>query len=373
LGPLIWIDLDNSPHVVLFTPVTHQLEKRGCRVLITARDCFQVCGLAERAGLAYRRLGRHYGRHKSLKVVGLVVRALQLAPVVLRERPVLALSHGSRSQMLLAAALRMPWVVMVDYEHVQLLPWLRATKIIVPEVVPLAPLRKYARAVSTYPGIKEDIYVPFFRPDPRLRAQLGVGDDEVLAAIRPPATEAHYHNAAAEELFDAVIDCLGAQPQVKMVVLVRSLHQEEELRREWPHLIAAGRIILPAKVLDGLNLIWNADLVVSGGGTMNREAAALGVPVYSIFRGRIGAVDRSLAEQGRLVLLASEDEVRSKIRIARREIKPLAPTARSPVLELVVEEVLSVLAEGHNAAPARSAPSAAQPQEQSPAGVERAA
>ncbi|MBC7188207.1 MAG: DUF354 domain-containing protein [Calditrichaeota bacterium] len=373
MGPVIWIDLDNSPHVVLFTPVIHQLERRGYRVLITARDCFQVCGLAERAGLSYQRLGRHYGRHKSLKVVGLVVRALQLAPVVLRERPALALSHGSRSQMLLAAVLRMPWVVMVDYEHVQLLPWLRATKILVPEVVPVAPLRKHARTVSTYPGIKEDIYVPFFQPDPRLRAQLGVGEDEVLAAIRPPATEAHYHNAAAEVLFDAVIDFLGSQPQVKMVVLVRSLHQEEELRREWPHLIAAGRIILPSKVLDGLNLIWNADLVVSGGGTMNREAAALGVPVYSIFRGRIGAVDRSLAEQGRLVLLASEEDVRSKIRVARRQVAPLGRTARSPVLERVIEEVLAVLPEGRDVAPSKNAGSAKQGREKSPARLEKAA
>jgi len=352
-APTIWIDLDNSPHVVLFAPIIPQLEKRGYRVMITTRDCFQVCDLADRAGLRYHRIGRHYGRHKSLKLVGLVVRALQLAPLVVHQKPALALSHGSRSQMLLAAVLGIPWVVMVDYEYVQLLPLLRANKILVPDVVPTAPLQKYARQVSTYPGIKEDLYVPFFRPDPLLRAQLGVNEREVLVVVRPPATEAHYHNPASEALFAAVIEFLGSHSQVKMVVLARSRQQEETLRRTWPHLLAAGRIILPPTVLDGLNLIWNADLVVSGGGTMNREAAALGVPVYSIFRGQIGAVDRYLAEQGRLMLLASEEDVRSKIAIRRREPHLRIENGRSWIMDKVLTEVLSVLKDGAMARAAR--------------------
>ncbi|MGQ9852726.1 MAG: DUF354 domain-containing protein [Candidatus Oleimicrobiaceae bacterium] len=352
--PAIWIDLDNSPHVVLFAPLVPRLEARGYRVVITARDCFQVCGLADRAGLAYRRTGRHYGRHKALKVVGLVVRALQLAPIVVHEKPVLALSHGSRSQMLVAAALRIPWVVMVDYEYVQLLPFLRANKILVPEVVPAARLRKYAHQVSTYPGIKEDLYVPFFRPDPRLRAQLGVSEREVLAVVRPPATEAHYHNPASDELFEAVIDFLGAHPQVRTMVLARSAQQEKEVKRQWPQLVAAGRLILPAEVIDGLNLIWHADLVVSGGGTMNREAAALGVPVYSIFQGQIGAVDRHLAEQGRLVLLGSAHELRAKINIARRQSAHTQKPMSRLVAEVVLEEILSTLRKKE--APADSGP-----------------
>ncbi len=352
----VWIDMDNSPHVLLFAPLIRALEQRGYPVVITARDCFQVCGLAERTGLSYRKVGRHYGRHKSLKLVGLVVRALQLIPHVLSFRPALALSHGSRSQMLLAAALRMPWVVMVDYEYVQLLPLVRATKILVPEVVPPAALAKYARHVYTYPGIKEDIYVPFFRPDPRLRHELGVGAQEILAVIRPPATEAHYHNPEAESLFAAVLDFLGACPSVKMVVLARNRHQQEQVRRGWSQLLATGQLISPERVLDGLNLIWNADLVVSGGGTMNREAAALGVPVYSIFRGQIGAVDRYLAERGRLVLLANEADVRSKVVVQRRRSGPLTCSALPKLIDQIVDEVLSVIGSAQGGVGAGSAP-----------------
>ncbi|MDZ7271792.1 MAG: DUF354 domain-containing protein [candidate division KSB1 bacterium] len=355
-GRPIWIDMDNSPHVVLFAPLVKELERRGFRVVITVRDCFQVCGLADRAGLPYRKVGRHYGRHKSLKLLGLFVRALQLVPHALRARPALALSHGSRSQMLVAAALRMPWVVMVDYEHVQLLPFVRATMILVPEMVPKAALRKYARRVCSYPGIKEDLYVPFFTPDPGLRKELGVGEDDVLAIVRPPATEAHYHNPAAEGLFDAVIEFLGGFSSVKTVVLARSDEQARQVRKSWPDLIACGRLMVPEEVLDGLNLIWNADLVVSGGGTMNREAAALGVPVYSIFRGKIGAVDRYLAEHGRLVLLNDEADVRSKVAVERRQVGPVPRCASPSLVHRVVDEVLSVIGMGtHGGSAARPA------------------
>ena len=41
-----------------------------------------------------------------------------------------------------------------------------------------------------------------------------------------------------------------------------------------------------------------ADALVSAGGTMNREAAVLGTPVWSIFEGPLGAVDELLVARG---------------------------------------------------------------------------
>jgi len=46
----IWIDLDNTPHVPFFKPIIRELEKRGHEVVLTARDAFQVCELADRMG-----------------------------------------------------------------------------------------------------------------------------------------------------------------------------------------------------------------------------------------------------------------------------------------------------------------------------------
>src|SRR5438105_4048320 len=112
----IWIDLDNTPHVPFFKPIIRDLEKRGHKVALTARDAFQVCELATQFGLAPTTIGRHYGRNRAMKVCGLAWRSLQLGPFALREKPALAVSHGSRAQILLCNFLRIPTVMIMDYE-----------------------------------------------------------------------------------------------------------------------------------------------------------------------------------------------------------------------------------------------------------------
>ena len=193
-----------------------------------------------------------------------------------------------------------------------------------------------------YPGIKEDVYVPFFQPDPSWQKSLAIKPEDVVVTIRPPATEAHYHNPESEKLLMAVFDRLDEHPEVKTILLPRTPKQEAEIRQAKPGLFESGRIIVPKRALNGLDLIWRSDLVISGGGTMNREAAALGVPVYSLFRGALGAVDKHLADTGKLILLQSEDDVRQKLRIARRS-RPVACTpSKGTTLDVVVNHVFSV-------------------------------
>jgi predicted glycosyltransferase len=315
----IWIDLDNTPHVPFFKPIIREFEQRGYLVTLTARDAFQVCELATRSGLAYRKVGRHYGRNRLLKVLGLVWRSLQLLPFVLRERPVIGLSHGSRAQILLCNLLRIPTVMIMDYEHAQTPLVLRPRWEIVPEVLFNENLQcKVRERIRTYKGIKEDVYAPEFRPDPGLREQLGLNDDVVIVTVRPPATEAHYHNPESETLFVQVMDRISRTAGVKIVLLPRNLAQATQIKADWPQWFKDSKVVIPREAVDGLNLLWHSDLVVSGGGTMNREAAALGVPVYSIFRGRIGAVDRHLQCQGRMTLIESVEDVHNKILLKTR-------------------------------------------------------
>jgi predicted glycosyltransferase len=337
----IWIDLDNSPHVPFFRPIAQALRAQGCELLMTARDAYQVTDLLRLHRLDCRTIGRHYGRRKTMKVLGLLVRAVQLLPLVLRERPVLAVSHGSRAQALVARLLRIPCVVIADYEHVAHLN--RADLMIVPEAIPAEVAGRFADRLLRYPGIKEDVYAADFVPDPALRGALGIGDDEILVTLRPPATEAHYHVPESEVLLDAVVERLAAHGGLRTVLLPRSARQAAELARRWPRWLASGRVIVPREAVEGLNLVWHSDLVISGGGTMNREAAALGVPVYSIFRGPLGAVDRYLAAQGRLVLLASAEEVRSRIVLARR-MRPTVTAERDRrALDTIVAQILDAV------------------------------
>lgn len=337
----IWIDLDNSPHVPFFVPIIEELERRGYTVTLTARDAFQVCELADLFHLSYKRVGRHYGKHKVLKIFGVCFRALQLLPVVARQKPCLAVAHGSRSQVLLAAALGIPSLGIGDYEFAT--PFVKPTWWMVPEVIPVSAIPAREDRVLRYPGLKEDVYAPRFKPDPSIRSQLGLSGNDVVVTVRPPATEAHYHNPESDQLFEAAMEFLGQAPDTKVILLPRNDKQAISVRSSWPDLFSVGKVIIPEQAVDGLNLIWHSDLVISGGGTMNREAAALGVPVYSIFRGKIGAVDRYLADHGRLVLIESVEDVRSKITLNQRS-RPASPgLVNSATLTRVVDHIVAIM------------------------------
>jgi len=338
----IWIDLDNSPHVPFFAPIIGELAKRGYSIALTARDCFQVRELADLLHLNYKLVGRHNGKSKIRKVFGLCFRGVQLVPGALREKPDLAVSHGSRSQLIVCAALRIPSLLIIDYECAKRLGLIRPTWFMCPEVIPASAFECDPKEVLKYPGIKEDVYVPRFIPDHGIRPQLGLADDDLVVTVRPPATEAHYHRPQSDELFEAAIEFLSRRPEVKIVMLPRNEKQAAYLKAHWPDLFASQKIRIPEHVVDGLNLIWHSDLVISGGGTMNREAAALGVPVYSTFRGTIGAVDRYLSDRRRLVLLESIEDVQTRIRLLRRNVLAAPQNGSDIVLTTIVNQIAAV-------------------------------
>jgi predicted glycosyltransferase len=339
----IWVDLDNSPHVPFFRPIIEELRNKDYELLITARDAYQVRELLEYYGVSGRIVGRHYGKLKVLKAVGTCWRALALVAAVRKEKPALAMSHGSRACLLASTLLRIPNITLADYEFVAKVPTVKPTWLMVPSVVPDEALSLSGSKVMKYPGIKEDVYLSRFRPDLGLRKRLGVSPNALLVIVRPPATEAHYHNPESDGLLTEALRRFVGEADVTIILLPRNKRQETELRSVWVEDIASGKILIPDHVEDGLNLIWNSDLVVSGGGTMNREAAAMGVPVYSIFRGKIGAVDHYLVDQGRLVLLETVEDIRTKIKAVPRKQSKQLSRANSPALETIVQSVVSIL------------------------------
>ena len=337
--PKIWVDLDNTPHVPFFEPVLEELQARGFPLLITTRDAFQVCELADQKGMQYVRIGRHYGKNRLMKGAGLVYRALQLAPVVIREKPALAVSHGARSQLILSNWLRIPSVLIEDYEYCQFPLMMKPTWLMAPDVIPDAALCLTNGKVRKYPGIKEDVYAWKLHPDPDVLKELGLTESDLVVTVRPPATEAHYHNPEGEKLFEAFMIRACQTPLTRVVLLPRNKKQAEVIRQRWPAWFKNNKTVIPKSAIDGLNLIWHSDLVVSGGGTMNREAAAIGVPVYSIFRGSIGAVDRYLEQSGRLFLVESTEDVAQKIRLEKRARKPLAETTSRKTMVHIVDAI----------------------------------
>lgn len=339
----IWVDLDNSPHVPFFRPIIEELRKRNYEVFVTARDAYQVRELTQFYGVDAKIIGRHYGKHKIFKALGTCLRALKLIPIIRAEKPNLALCHGSRALLMTASLFKIPSVMLIDYEFATVLPGIKPTWLLVPTVVQQEQMKNWTK-IAKYPGIKEDVYLSKFKPDASLRERLGVSANQLLIAVRPPATEAHYHNPEGETLLTAVLSRFADADATTTLLLPRNKRQEAELRASWPDALASGKFLIPPHVEDGLNLIWNADLVISGGGTMNREAAAMGVPVYSIFRGKIGAVDHYLAEQGRLVLIETTADVTTKIlAVRRRRSAKSYDNSNSPTLESVIRSVTSII------------------------------
>jgi predicted glycosyltransferase len=339
----IWIDLDNSPHVPFFLPIIEELENRGFEILLTARDAYQVCDLLKFYHLPCKVIGGHSGKNKALKVLVNSVRALQLAPSAVKGRPDLALSHGSRAQVLICKALRIPTVMMHDYEHTTKTGFLEPDWILMPDVIPDGVMSKKTSGIFRYPGLKEDVYVPRFKPDASILTQLGIAPGNLVVTLRPPANEAHYHNPESEVLFAETLRYLAKNSKLTAVALPRNERQAQQLRTDWSELIKSGQLIVPQAAVNGLNLIWFSDLVISGGGTMNREAAALGVPVFSVFRGTIGAVDRYLAAKHRMALIESVQDIPQKIKLVAWN-RPAKPDGRNRLaLPSIVDSVVSIL------------------------------
>jgi hypothetical protein len=340
LKKTIWIDLDNTPHVPFFIPIRKELKKRNYRVLITARDAFQVRELAERNGLFFKTIGRHYGKHRIKKLVGWFYRSLQLVPFIFRYHPDVAISHGSRSQIFAARLLGLPTILIMDYEHSRAAPFSYPKWVIFPEI--LRDSHLLSERVLTYRGLKEDVYVPYFDPDEKLMSELGLSEKDLIITLRPPATEAHYHNPAGEKLFFDTVDWIINNSAAKIVLLPRNKKQENEIRRKRKEWFRDGKVVVPEQALDGLNLIYFSDLVISGGGTMNREAAALGVPVYSIFRGPIGSIDMQLEKEGRLTFISDRQDF-GKINLAKRDKVSLPNLKNRPALNQIIENIEQII------------------------------
>jgi uncharacterized protein len=332
----IWIDLDNSPHVPFFRPIISELEKKNYTIVLTARDAFQVVRLADMFGMKYKKCGVHYGKNIFIKILGLIIRTGQLIPYILKKRPQFSVSHGSRSLIVLSKLLRMPSLTIDDYEHSN--TKIKGKWLLIPEVIPKSKFGMDESLIFTYPGIKENVYVPLFKPDQSIQYELGFEEDNIIVTIRPPATEAHYHNPESEKLLQEVVRHLYTNDHVRIIMMIRSKMQKEEIIKTFASFIAANRMVIPDKVFDGLNLIWFSDLIVSGGGTMNREAAALHVPVYSIFKGEIGAVDRYLEKEKLLRLISTKEDVQTiQIRKRSKLFKP--EDNKYPTLSSIVNTI----------------------------------
>jgi predicted glycosyltransferase len=301
----VWVDLTNSPHVLVMRPLIEAMRADGHEVEVTARAFAQTLELCERFGIGHAAIGRHRGGRLGSKGLGLASRSLALARWARGRRFDVALGHGSNDVTVAAAALRIPSATAFDYEFATVQHNVNcrlARVVMVPEAIPPERLYRFgARGkLRRYPGLKEEYYLADFEPDSAVLTELRVDRERPLLVVRTPPEVSLYHRFE-NPLFRRVLEWLAGK-DLQTVVLPRTPAQADEVRR-------LGPFTVPDHALDAQSLVAYADLVVSAGGTMNREAVALGTPVYTTFEGRLGAVDEALLGEGRLRRLGDPAEI----------------------------------------------------------------
>jgi predicted glycosyltransferase len=341
----VWVDFTNSPHVLVLRPVIEQLKREGHDVEVTARDFAQTLGLLERLRIDHTAIGRHRGGSLLGKARGIASRSAALTRWARRHGPFdVALGHGSNDLSVAAALLRIPSSTMFDYEWASIQHNVNcrlAQAVVVPEAIPPERLARYGAAgkLRRYAGLKEEYYLADFMPRDEVLAELGLDPARPIVTVRTPPELALYHRFE-NDLFGTVLARLRAaatERGLQTVVLPRTQAQREQLRD-------AGELTVPDKAIDAQSLICFSELVISAGGTMNREAVALGVPVYSTFAGRLGGVDERLIAEGRLRLLSDPDAV--DLDLGQPQRPGLASTRVRREVQVLIDLLLSPRAAG---------------------------
>ncbi|MBV8078825.1 MAG: DUF354 domain-containing protein [Actinobacteria bacterium] len=326
----VWIDMTASAHPLVFRPLVERLRARGDEVEITTRDYAQTAQLIEQHGMTATVVGHHGGRSRTSKAAQMAMRLRKLRRWARGRDFGIALAHGSHELTMTARRLGIPSATTFDYEWA----WMQhqlgcraANRVVVPEWIPPERLARYSAVppkLLQYPGLKEEYYLADFEADAEVLDAWPIDPARTLVVLRPPPDVSLYHRHS-NPLFPLTLRHLGSIDSVHAIVLPRTDEQRAYVRS-----LALPSVIVPDAAVDAQSLIALADVVVSAGGTMNREAAALGVPVYTTYGGRLGGVDEELIRQGRLRPLTDP----RALDLQKRERSPTDRVRRDPQLML---------------------------------------
>jgi uncharacterized protein len=336
----IWIDMDNSPHVPVFKPIIGILGANNIRVFVTARDYAQTIPLLHYWKIDHVQVGKHGGKNKIKKVINLAYRSMQLFFLMRKKKIDLAVSHGSRSMVVAAKLLSIKTVTMLDYEYTETGIFnFFSDYLLMPELIPSERLKNAGldlKKIIRYDGFKEELYLNNLVPDESLRKSLAIAQENILVTLRPSALLGNYHNPLSEKIIIALLHKLVDMESVTVLIVSRSAEDKKLITSEF-----GEKIRFLEQAVDGLQLIWNSDIFISGGGTMNREAALLGVPTYSVFTGRKPYLDEHLEREGKLVFINSIADI-EKIQIKKRVVSLPDKEKSAAMAEKVCNTILSL-------------------------------
>ncbi len=335
----IWADIANAPQVLFMRPIIAELEKRGHRLIVTTRRHSESILLADRYGLSHKVIGAHGGRTSIGKAGATMFRALNSVLYLRHQKVSLAVSSSSYSQAIAAKWLNIPLVTFNDYEgnpgmHIICRV---AKKIIVPDLFTKQNLYPYGASenqIEFYNGLKENVYLSDFVPDPMFLKSANIPKDKILVTMRPESDVSAYHQFE-NPLFEDALKYIASHDNTIIILLPRSPEQRKKYGA-----LGLANVVFPHSVLDGPNLVYYSDLIVGAGGTMNREAVVLGSPVYSLFMGKLGSIDKHLIESGKLIWIKDSLDIQ-RIKVTKKN--DLENVHQQTGQNLVIEIVNKIL------------------------------
>lgn len=331
----IWVDIANSPQVLFMNPIIKELQRRGIETVITTRRQSETIELADQCGFKHTVIGAHGGGSFVGKGLALAWRAARLTWFLRGQHIDLAISGSSYSQALTTPLLGIPLIAFNDYEGN---PGMKiicrvARKILVPSVFSKENLYRFGARedqIESYSGMKENVYLSDFTPDPTFLEKAKIPKEKILVTMRPASEVSAYH-PFENPLFERALHYIAQKDNTHIILLSRNTEQRQKYEA-----LGFSNVHFPAEALDGPNLIYYSDLVVGGGGTMNREAVVLGTPVYSLFMGLMGSIDRYLIDTGKMHWVNKDEDI-PMISVEKKPSQPsnLQLSSRNLVRDIV--------------------------------------
>ncbi len=317
----IWVDMASPPQILFFSAVIPQLRARGHDVVATAYGFTHCEDLLKQHNVDATVVGRRYegGHNEQLRRIGWENRRRVLYQFISKFQLDLAASYGSSTQASVAARRSIPLFTGTDYEYVNLYSMRYARRVMIPDAVPKT---KFIEAglspglIRQYPGQKEHVYLCQYQIVENLRSTFGISEDEFVVVFRPEANFAHYLDEHATGFPEKILAALLARPNVRILLMPRTKLQKDRLQRKFGY---HNNLQILDGVYCGPSLVSDSDLLVSGGGSMIREATALGAQAASCFEGQFGALDQDLVRQGKLVRIQTLADL-EKLVFKRRKV-----------------------------------------------------
>ncbi len=322
---VIWFDLANSPHVMFFRPIISAI--RDFDVLITARDFSETADLLNSFGMDFILVGKHGGKNKIRKILEMVRRVWNFGKILKGKEVILAVSHNSYDQIVSSKIFGIRNITFMDYDKqiANHLAFRLSDLVVVQEWFPDKALRRFgARKVKRYKGLKEEMYLLDFKPNPEIPKVFDIRRPFVLS--RPPSLSSLYQKGYG--IFWESVNYLKKKG-VDIRVLPRNPEDNE--------ICKSFGIECLKKPVPAPQIIFWADAFLGGGGTMTREAVVLGTPAYSVIP-QPGYLDKKLQEMGLLNFVEDPSDIRVKEK-TKFEIRTFNPNIREDILNIIIESI----------------------------------